>query len=449
MAAFNVAYVVWLVPVYGYLGFRYPNTIGVLPAFGYCLGVLPAIWMPLALVRPSQFLHWIIYITVFLPSMLVLSFLHLQPDSAVGRLQMVLLCGLMIIGASYQFTRIRFPRISVSPTTFWALLGMTTVGLLARVIAVYWGQFHFVTWEKAYEIRYSGSDLAVTAGLKYPIYWLSIVFVPILMSLALLQKRLFLFIGATACSVLLFMTQGMKHILFSSVYIATIYLLMRRRSDVFGLRLVWAVALFLVCFCCYVVSFDAARSAPAMLLGANIVLRIFGNNGLLMGLYHNFFVTHQLTHYSSVTGVNWFIRYPYEHPLGIEISLASVGNTSLNNQNAGFWATDGLAAMGLPGIVVISILIALVFYALDCACSTHRATVPALFLSQYALILTNVSFFTSLVTGGLVIFFAIFYLMPRISLKEAKSCQRLRGGRGFFTKKGQSKKRSTIGYGLP
>src|ERR1017187_11020011 len=88
MAAFNVAYVVWLVPVYGYLGFRYPNTIGVLPAFGYCLGVLPAIWMPLALVRPSQFLHWIIYITVFLPSMLVLSFLHLQPDSAVGRLQM-------------------------------------------------------------------------------------------------------------------------------------------------------------------------------------------------------------------------------------------------------------------------------------------------------------------------------------------------------------------------
>ena len=152
-----------------------------------------------------------------------------------------------------------------------------------------------------------------------------------------------------------------------------------------------------------------------MLFGANFVLRIFGNNGLLMASYHNFFSAHPLTYYSYVTGVNWFVPYPYQYPLGMEISIANGADVltgSFNNQNAGFWATDGIGAIGLPGIIVISLLIALVFYCLDSVSSSHKPSIVALFLSQYVLMLINTSFFTSLITGGLVFFFLVFYLMP-------------------------------------
>jgi len=297
---------------------------------------------------------------------------------------------------------------------FWSLVAMITLSLLTRVVTVYRGQFHLVTWKQAYDIRFSGSDIATAAGLAYPINWLSFVFLPLLISVALLQKRFFLLLGATACCVLLYMTQGMKHILFSAPYILVMFLLLRRHSNVFGMRIVWATGLFLAGFTCYVVIFNAGRSDLAVLLGANIVLRIFGSNGLLMACYQDFFSNHPLTYYSSVTGVNWFVHYPYEHPIGIEISLATMGAEGLNNnQNAGFWATDGLAAMGLPGIVLISLFVGVVFYGLDCISLPHKAPVIALFLSQYALILINVSFFTSLVTGGLVLLVVLFYLMPR------------------------------------
>jgi len=345
--------------------------------------------------------------------MLVLSFLQLQPDSEVFLLQVMLFIGLTIIGLSYRFTLLRLPKVLMPKAFFWSLIIIVTLALLMRVVLVYWGQFQFVSWKEAYDIRFTGSDIATAAGLAYPINWLSFVFLPLLMSIALLQKRPWLLLFAAACSILLFATQGMKHILFSSPYILLMYLLLRRSGNIFGLRIVWVMALFLIGFASYVVLFNAGQSSLAMFSGANIVLRIFGNNGLLMGSYQAFFSNHPLTHYSSVTGVNLFIHYPYENPIGVEISLAAGGPLEWN-QNAGFWATDGLSAMGLPGIVLISLLMALVFYVLDCVSSRHKAYIVALCLSQYVLILINVSFFTSLITGGLAFFFVIFYLMPEI-----------------------------------
>ena len=148
-----------------------------------------------------------------------------------------------------------------------------------------------------------------------------------------------------------------------------------------------------------------------MLLGANVVMRVFATPGLLMGVYQNFLSDHPLTYYSHVTGVNWFVDYPYHLPLGLEVGFATTGELDYN-MNAGFWVTDGIAAIGLPGIIVISLLIASVFYTLDCIGSAHKPFLVALCLSQYAIFLANVSFFTSLVTGGLIWFLLIFYLMP-------------------------------------
>jgi hypothetical protein len=276
-----------------------------------------------------------------------------------------------------------------------------------------------VSWKQAYDIRFSGGQLAEAAGLAYPVNWLAFVFFPLLMTLALVKKLPWLFVIILAGNILLYMTQGMKHILFASVYIPLMFMILMRGEKKFGLRIVWAPALFFIGFLAYVFFCDASHSPLAILLGANIVSRVFGMPGMLLGYYQAFFSDHPLTYYSHVTGVNWLIPYPYAHPIGVELGIMATGEID-NNLNANFWATDGLAAAGLTGVVCISMVMAFVFYGLDCISSSHKPSIVAVCLSQYIMILTNVSFFTSLVTGGLLWFFLIFYLMPPESMRLSK-----------------------------
>src|ERR1017187_5614434 len=131
MAGFHLVYVAWLNPIYGYLGFTYPASVGALTALGYCLGTMPALWMPIALTRPSQFLSWTIYLIVYVPTMLILSFLQLQPNSQVMQLQVTLLFAMTIIGSGSRIPIKLLPQLRVSKGMFWGLLAATSVALMA------------------------------------------------------------------------------------------------------------------------------------------------------------------------------------------------------------------------------------------------------------------------------------------------------------------------------
>src|SRR5204862_6405798 len=141
-------------------------------------------------------------------------------------------------------------------------------------------------------------------------------------------------------TVYLFATRAMSAFLVSRPYIAAPYFFEGNSSPRFGLRLVLVVAYVFLPF--GIVASVAALSAPVILVGANVILRLFANNGVLMAKYQSFFVDHPRTYYSSVTGINRVVPYPFAHPLGVEISLAAGGDETYN-QNAGLWATDGIA----------------------------------------------------------------------------------------------------------
>jgi len=149
--------------------------------------------------------------------------------------------GLLIIGLSYKFKPFHLAKPRVSWSTCWLIVGGATVILFVRVLTVYWGNFQFVSWKDAYALRSSGSEIAQNSGLAYPTNWLSFVFLPLLMGLGLAFRKQWLFAIAVAGTILLYATQGMKHILFSGPYVWAMYLLLRRKQALFGLRLVWSV----------------------------------------------------------------------------------------------------------------------------------------------------------------------------------------------------------------
>src|ERR1700739_2304758 len=71
IACFDWLYVPNLFPTYAYFGFDYnvPGTQYLVLA--WTLSLLPGLWMPLSLSRPSQLAYWILYISVVVPSMFV------------------------------------------------------------------------------------------------------------------------------------------------------------------------------------------------------------------------------------------------------------------------------------------------------------------------------------------------------------------------------------------
>ena len=79
------------------------------------------------------------------------------------------------------------------------------------------------------------------------------------------------------------------------------------------------------------------------------------------------------------------------------------------NANANFWATDGIASMGIFGILLINIIFSLVLYVLNVVSSnTNKLFVILLFLPLISAFL-NASTFTALFSGGA--FLSILFLL--------------------------------------
>jgi hypothetical protein len=133
--------------------------------------------------------------------------------------------------------------------------------------------------------------------------------------------------------------------------------------------------------------------------------------GLVVAWYYNFFQQNPLTYYSHVTGVNWFIHYPYANYSGLEVGSFYHAGSDLD-ATAPFWAMDGLEAIGLPGVLLISVFCALVFWALDSASQRHDSRLAALITTYAAYNFANISIFTSLFSGGLILVILCLYLLP-------------------------------------
>jgi hypothetical protein len=245
----------------------------------------------------------------------------------------------------------------------------------------------------------------------YAVMWLSGSFIPFLMSWALLRKRPLAFAIGTAVLVLLYSTAGLKSILTSIVMTPALYFMMRGDRVPSTIKMVGVTVLLFL-------TLNAANmlveevSTFQFLLSAIVFARTFGGPGLLTAMYQDFFANHPLTYYSHINGINLIVPYPYENGIGFEVGYFYSRNLELNS-NAHLWCTDGLAAMGLPGILLISALCALVFWILDSAAAGHSPVFSATAVSFTALNLGNVSLFTTLLSGGLFFTILILYVMPR------------------------------------
>lgn len=412
VACFQWMYVNYLYPFWEYFGFDYNPPATSYIVFAWLLSVIPSLWMPLKLSRPSQFAYWVLYITVFIPSMFVPLYAGLNSPREILDLMIVLFAGFAVAGGSYLLPLFRFRFPGIPRGWFWkGFLGLA-VALTLWMSVVFRHHAQIVSFQDIYDVRYAANDFAEGSQVNYAFMLLTGAINPFLMGYGLFGKRVVPFLAGAAGQLFIYAVGGTKGSILSIFFIAAIALLFKVGRTAFALKTIFSALaiLGLTSFSYVATGYDPGRLLTIALFV--VLMRTLSTGGLLTAQYFDFFQHNPFTYYSHVKGVNWFLAYPYQYPLGEEIGLAYAGTTDLD-ASAHFWATDGIGGFGLPGILLISVLCAAVFWILDSVSQRHDPRFAALVTAYAAYNIANISLFTSLLSGGLALLILLLYLKPQ------------------------------------
>jgi hypothetical protein len=409
IALFQWVYVQYLFPTFDYLGFGFNSPPPRYLFLAWVLALSPSLWMPLRLTRPSQLAYWVLYISVFLPSMFVPLYAEMEPDREIAVLMLVFFLAFLVMGLGYRLPLWRTRGIPLSAQAFWKGLGTLFAAVAVFLMVVFRSNLHFVSFNDLYDLRAAANDITNDFA-DFAFMLLTGAISPFFMGYGLFYRRRGLFLWGAAGQLLAYSVGGTKGSILSLLFIPGMYLLLRVRRIPFG-------ALFsLACFALLAVfagTYLAAGKEPGVALSMVLFVvfsRTLGMGGLLTAQYFDFFQSNPFTYWSHLKIVNWFVHYPYQYPVGQELGLAYAGTIRLD-ATTHFFATDGIEAAGLPGLFLIAVFCGIVFWVLDSASQKHDPRLAALITTYAAYNLANISIFTTLLSGGLGLIILLLYLL--------------------------------------
>lgn len=256
-----------------------------------------------------------------------------------------------------------------------------------------------------YDLR---ANLKVVGGtpVVYLIYWFKNIILPILLVSSLIRKeKLHVFIVFTGC-IIMFMIDQQKITFIVPFAILILYLIYEKkrlffRNSFHNFILLILIIVPFLCFQFKDVS-DIAFELAAILIyrtqciegqELNTYFRFFGYDGL-----------HPYTYYSHIGMVNMFTNsYPYG-----DVPIGQVVTQGGSNANGMFWLMDGIAAGGIYGCIIISIIFLVFksfFNGIKYRCSPELFAVFSLFAMSMTM---NVSLFTALFSCGLLLLYLLF-----------------------------------------
>lgn len=419
---FDFFYIFWLSETFDYLGFEYHSLETEYWVYIHFLALLPVLWIKDDLKRPSLLMYWLLYILTYIPAVILPFFIQLNQPNDLIYLPLTLAIGMFIIGLSYIVPIIRIESFIVRSSEVNSVLLIMSLVFLAYTTFVFKDNLRLVGLNEIYDLREESDEVTKGNGLiGYVTMILSYCLLPILMIRGLIDSKPLYFLFGIGGQLILFMTAGSKVNLFSALIVIGIYYLLRKHTAHIGQRLLLALSSTLGVLV-LVSEFASERIQDFVSIVSSVLfMRTMSMGGMLMSQYYYFFQSHPTTNYSHVNIVNRFVEYPYgDVPIGRVIGHYYSGNELLN-ANANMWVTDGVGAMGLKGILLISLFCALVFWVFDALAAKHSPLFSALCVVIITLAFLNTSIFTTLLSGGLIVMMVILNIYPPVNLNLKKA----------------------------
>ena len=405
VALLNWSYRTMVVPTYAYIGFTYHSVPLLLRTFTVLLAIAPATWMPLALESPSQVVYWFLYLMVLVPSLLMPEVALPLGWPSVVYLSGTLFVAFALLGFSLRVSRVRLPRVELSSMQFWVGFGIAVLALTGVVVKVFGFSLSLPSLSDVYGVRaqYKAALLATGGLVGYAVFWLGLVFNPMLLAYGAIRRRPLPFLVGLVGQLLLFSITGLKGLFFNAALVLTIVLVVERGRARFG-QLAVGGALGITGLCAGVDLLTGGR-----LLTNILVRRVLMVPGLLSGFYYDFFRHHPkaLLGHSVLAGLS---SYPYA--MAPPRIIGSAYFLQGTDANASVWS-DAYANFGVGGVLAFTVLLGVVLWLLDSAARDHDLRLGAVFAAILGLTLSNTGLLTTMLThgGGLVL--VLLMLAPR------------------------------------
>ena len=407
LAVWNWSYIYVISPAYRYAGLTYNPPAPFYLMLAWVMALMPALWMPLELQRPSQMPYWLLYMLVIVPVCFIPFYtLHTSPES-IALMVFLVVASFGLLGCTYRLSLIKMPRSSLSGVSFWLLLMIFSLLLYGYIVSVFGLQFTNLSSSllDVYDTRAEYKAEAQGGFSLYAVSWLSKIINPFLIAYALVYRvPLLLLIGFTG-QFFLFSITGLKGTLLSSVFVIIALIPLKFRERFSSIMTAGTVTLLLSCGL-----IDVLRGTYPVMSGI-LIRRILIIPGYLTGCYYEFFAENPKV-FLSHSIFRGFFEYPYSQSPALLIGTAySYREGVAGNANANIWA-DAFANFGFPGFFLWTLVLGLLFWIYDSIAYNRDYKLATMILLIPSMTFSNSALLTSLFTHGILLAICILYFMP-------------------------------------
>jgi hypothetical protein len=388
------------------IGYSPPGLLTVVLAVTLLLVVASV--MPTFVSRPSGIALWLLCSFVVTPTLAV-SAANPQFSQTVRITAAVIVVGGFLVLALLVRGRVIPLRVTnrgyTSRSTFSFLVASLAITAIATIVLGYGIATFDLSFTNVYERRLVVRELSPPfPGAQYSTGWLKSVLVPLLVILGVQWSRRSLLLLASVGVLVIFAFNGEKAAFVFPVVAVVVLAALRwgrtgSRLPLFG-SLITGILIVLPVIVGWV--FPASRVDY-------LVTRRFG---LTPGVLNQYYVE-----YASEFGYSNFDQIWARAPsIGSRVGdwLDPAGGL---NANANLWA-DGYASGGFVGVAILIVLFALVLRFLDKLAASREVVAASAILGTACLTFVNGYFFTTLLTGGIVLVAVLVWLMPDPRFQE-------------------------------
>jgi len=305
----------------------------------------------------SSFITSFIYILLYIPIIITFALGSNLPMIKIIEIQIGFLICMVFLFYADRFVIIKgysfrlLKNKNIKKIMFTIIISITIV-LTLYVVFLYQDNLRLVSFgEEVYKLRTENNKYGTGLIAGYLSSWLSVVFIPICLAYGLIYKKKLFFIVACISSLIIYMATGSKGIILFPFlfFVCNIFFKLVFKKNIY-IKIVFILFIFLL------ILFFIPDSAYIIRAAKSIIMwRTIGNGGYLTIWYYDFFSKNPHTYYSHINIINAITEnYPYDVTLGFVVGRA-YWSPNLN-ANANFWATDGIAALGMPGVIIITFI---------------------------------------------------------------------------------------------
>lgn len=370
---------------------------------GIAMAVLPSLWMPVEVKRPSQVCYWFLYLMAILPAMwMPYQVLRVSPDQ-IWPFTSTLLLAFGLASLPYGWRELTMSRVKVEPVFYYGAMVAVALGLVGLIVALTGLKFD-LSLANVYDRRAEARSSAPKQSLaSYASGFLGNSIGPMMFATSIVNRSLVLFGTSLLALITVFSLTGLKSVFFTPFLMLAVLWLVRKKRDTFGLVLIWgAVGLAAL-------AYFERKVFGSMLLTLAFVHRLEFTPGMLSSFYWDFF-SHNPHVYLADSILSPFMHSPYDRNVGPLMGKVLYASDSMN-ATTGIWA-QGYAHFGYLGMIYVSAFLAGLFSLFDAATRDRNFVVGSMVMALLGVFWANVALHTSLISNGVVLSLLLLYLMP-------------------------------------